>query len=203
MGNLTKNQLKRELMKVKVEQEKQSTLDSLSFQFNTTRAKEAIKPTKSIGINCLTEAIKEDELALNIEFSLLPSKMSFSKVNLDLYFQEQLINSTTLRIPQSALLNDSLQFPQILDMTGIGAGDYLIRVEMYELWSDGEKLSWTSKELKLHYTPVNRQDRYIKIPTVKTVAGVGLEVVSQSEKSVYRGIEEDRKKELESKRDEW
>jgi hypothetical protein len=88
MGNFTKNQQKREIMKVNVEHAKQSTLEDLSFQFNIERTREAIKPTKVIVINKISDTTKEDELALKVEFSLLPSKVSFSKIHLDLFFQE-------------------------------------------------------------------------------------------------------------------
>src|SRR5512135_1137622 len=99
MGNFTKNQLKREIMKLNVKQVQQTTLDNLSYQFNTTRSKEAIKQTKKIVINRISDSTKEDELSLKVEFSLLPSKTWFSKVNLDLFFQEHLLNSTTIGIP--------------------------------------------------------------------------------------------------------
>ncbi len=203
MGNFTKNQQKIEIMKVKVEHAKQSTLDSLSFQFNTTRSKEAIKPTKAIVINRIFDSTKEDELLLNVEFGLLPSKTSFSKINLDLSFQEHLLNSTTISIPQSTLLNDTSEFPLILDMKGIIAGEYLIRVEMYEPWSSGEKLNFTFKEITVQYIPQTREARLVKIPTVKSAAGSDLTVVSSSAKNIYREIEQDQKQEAISKRDEW
>jgi hypothetical protein len=203
MGNLTKNQQKREIMKVQVEQAKQSTLDSLSFQFNITRSIEANKPTKAIIINRIADTTKEDELALKVEFSLLPSKASFSKINLDLYFQENLLNSTSLIIPQSQLLNDNFEFPQVLEMKGIVAGEYLIRVEMYEPWSSGEKLNFIAKEIVVQYVPQTREARLVKIPTVKSVAGTDLTVVSSSAKNIYCEIEQDQKQEAISKRDEW
>jgi hypothetical protein len=190
-------------MAVDVKQLKQSTLEDLSFQFNIDRTKEAIKSTKAIVINEISDATKEDELALKVEFSLLPSNASFSKINLDLYFQEQPINSTTISISQSSLLGDSLEFPQFLDMKGIVAGEYLIRVEMYEPWSSGEKLNFTAKEIAVQYVPKTRADRLVKIPTVKSVAGTDLTVVSSSAKNIYREIEQDQKQEAISKRDEW
>ena len=203
MGNLTKNQQKREIMKVDVKQAKQSTLDNLSFQFNIQKTKGIIKPTKEIIINNITNETKEDELAIKVEFSLLPSKASFSKINLDLYFHEQLLNSTILDIPQSTLLNDRLEYPQIVDMKGMGAGEYLFRIEMYELWSSNEKLNFTAKEIIVQYVPQSRQSRLVKIPTVKSVAGTDLTVVSSSAKNIYHEIEQDLKKESISKRDEW
>jgi hypothetical protein len=203
MGDFNKNQQKREIMKVNVEHAKQSTLEDLSFQFKIERTREAIKPTKVIVINKISDTTKEDELALKVEFSLLPSKASFSKINLDLFFQEHLLNSTTISIPQSTLLNDTSEFPLILDMKGIFAGEYLIRVEMYEPWSSGEKLNFSFKEIAVQYVPQTKEARLVKIPTVKSVAGSDLTVVSSSAKNFYREIEQDQKQEAISKRDEW
>ena len=203
MGNLTKNQKKREIMKAEVQQEKQSTLEDMSFQFNINRSKEATAPTKAIVINRIADEIKEDELELKVEFTLLPSKASFSKINLDLYFHEQLLNSTPLCIPQSSLINDSFEYSLILDMKGIAEGSYLFRAEMYELWSSGEKLSFTAQEVVVQYVPQTRESRLVKIPTVKSDAGAGLTVVSSAAKTIYREIEEDLKKESTSKVDKW
>jgi hypothetical protein len=203
MVKLSKNQQKREIMAVDVKQAKQSTLEDLTFQFNINRTKDFVKQTKEIIINRIADTTKEDELALKIEFSLLPSKVSFSKINLDLYFQENLLKSISLCIPQSALLNESLEFPLALDMKGIAEGNYLIRVEMYEPWDSGEKLNFTAKEIAVQYNPQTRADRLVKIPTLKSVAGADLTVVSSSVKNIYRDIEKDQKQEAISKRDEW
>ena len=203
MVRLSKNQQKREIISVDVKQMKQSTLEDLSFQLNINRNKESIKSKKEIVINSVSETTREDELVFNVEFSLLPSKASFSKVNLDLYFQEHLLQSTTISIPQSILLNDVFEFLLIMDMKGIGAEEYLFRVEMYELWSSGEKLNFTSKEIAVQYVPQIREERLVKIPTVKSVAGTDLTVVSSSAKDIYREIEQDQKQETISKRDEW
>jgi hypothetical protein len=203
MGKLSKNQQKRETVAIDVKQAKQSTLEDLSFQFNIERTKEAIRPTKAIVINKISETTKEDELALKVEFSLLPAKKLFSKINLDLFFQEHLLKSTTISIPQSTLLNDTSEFPLVLDMRGIVAGEYLFRVEMYEPWSSGEKLNFTSKEISVQYLPKTREERLVKIPTVKSVAGSDLTVVSSAAKNIYQEIEQDQKQESISKRDEW
>jgi hypothetical protein len=202
MVKLSKNQRKREIMAADVKQAKQSKLEDLSFQFNIGRTKEPIKPAKAIVINRIADATKEDELTLKIEFSLTPSKASFSRLCLDLYFEEHLVNSTPLSI-QSSLLGNSLEFPQSLDMKGIAEGKYLIRVEMYEPWNSGEKLNFTSKELEVQYVPHTRAERLVRIPTVKSVAGADLTVVSSSAKSIYREIEQDQKQEAIGKRDEW
>jgi hypothetical protein len=88
-------------------------------------------------------------------------------------------------------------------MKGIGAEKYLFRVEMYEPWASGEKLNFTSKEIAVQYVPKTREERLVKIPTVKSVAGADLTVVSSSAKDIYREIEQDQKQEAISKRDKW
>jgi hypothetical protein len=72
-------QQKREIAAVDVKHAKQSTLENLSFQFNIERTREAVTPTKAIVINKISVTTKKDELTLKVDFSLLPSKTSFSK----------------------------------------------------------------------------------------------------------------------------
>ena len=158
---------------------------------------------KQITIIEIQQTIKEDELDLKIGFKMYPSKAAFSKLKLDLWFDNQQISSGLIRIPQGPLSADELELPLVLDMKGIGAGAYLIRAEMYEPWSDGEKLSFTQKEAIVEYVPKTRESRLIKIPIVKSFGKPSLAVVSESDKNIYREIEENNKKESESQRDEW
>ncbi len=180
---------------------KQLTLDNLPIII----PKEPSKPIqqKQITIIEIRAVIREDELALGIGFKLYPSKTAFSKVKLDLWFDNQEIISRLIGIPQGPLSADELELPFVLDMKGIVAGAYLIRVEMYELWSDGEKLSFTQKEVVVHYVSQTRDYRVIKIPILKSIGEPSLAVVSESDKNIYREIEETSKKESDSKRDEW
>ena len=203
MGKLTNNQRKKEKMKTAASQAKQSTLDIISLQFKIEKANEANKPIKEITIDNIEYNVKEDELALKIGFSLLPSKHAFSKVHLDLFFQETLISSTVLNIPQSPLLHDNFEYPLILDMRGIETGKYLLNVEMYELWSSSEKLNFASKQIVIKYVPQTRESRYKKVPTIKTVAGNDLTVVSSKAKNIFNKLEQNQKKEEISRRDEW
>ncbi len=203
MGNLNKNPQKREIMNTAVKQSKQSTLDNIAYQFNISKPTMTGKPTKAIMINDIISQFKEEELFLNVDFTLVPSKVSFSKVSIDLFFQEHQLISNTLSIPQSTLLNDRFDYPMVLDMRGIDAGSYLIEVEMYELWSPDEKLFFTSKSIVIDYVPQTRESRLVKIPTVKSVAGSTLTVVSSSEKEIYRDLQQDLKQQETSKRDKW
>jgi len=181
--------------------QKQLTLDNLPNVY----AKRSNKPVqqKQITILEIQAIIREDELVLKVGFKLNPSKTAFSKVNLDLWFNNQQISSRLIRIPQGPLSADELELPLILDLKGIAAGVYLIRVEMHELWADGEKLSFTQKEITVQYVPQTRESRLIKIPIVKSFGEAYLTVVSESDKNIYREIEETMKKESDSKRDEW
>lgn len=124
-------------------------------------------------------------------------------MNLDLWFDNQQISSHLIRIPQGPLSSDELELPVVLDMKGIPAGTYPIRVDMYELWSDGEKLSFTSKELTVEYVPKTRESRLIRVPVVKSFGEPSLIVVSKADKDIYREIEETNRKVSDSKRDEW
>jgi len=90
-----------------------------------------------------------------------------------------------------------------VNMTGIGSGQHLLRVEIYELWSSGEKLNFTAKEITVQYVQQTKASRLVKIPTVKSGAGTDLTFVSSSAKIIFREIEQDQKQEAISKRDEW
>lgn len=183
---------------------KQLTLDSLP---NAPKKEPAEAPSsiqkKQIIITEIAAVTKEGELALKIGFKLLPSKTAFSKLKSNLWFDDQQISSVSISIPQSPLETDEFEINPVLDMKGITAGPHSIKVEMYELWSTGERLSQTAKEVVVDYVPQTRESRLVKVPIVKRVAGTDLAVVSESEKDIYREIEQIEKKELISKRDEW
>ena len=204
MGKSTKNQHLRDKMRAAVKQSKQTTLESLRELPKKESAKAVeSEQKKQIIITQINTFTKEDELALKVGFTLLPSKTAFSKITSDLYFDEHKLNSACISIPQSPLATDDFELTPVLDMKGIPAGPHTIKVEMYELWSSGEKLNYASKEVSVEYVPQSREDRLIKIPIVKSSAGTDLEVVSESEKNIYSEIEETMKKELISRRDEW
>jgi hypothetical protein len=158
---------------------------------------------KQIIITEISAITKEDELAFKVDFKLVPSKTAFSKVKSDLWFENHQISSVPIRIPQGPLTKDDFELNPVLDMKGIAAGSYVVRVEMYELWSDGEKLSFTQKEVTVNYVPKTRASRLIKIPIVKSFGGADLAVVSEADKNIYREIEETNKKESATKRDQW
>ena len=88
-------------------------------------------------------------------------------------------------------------------MKGILAGIYTLKVEMYELWSTGERFFQAKKESTVDYVPQTRESKFIKIPTIKSVAGTSLSVISELEKNLYNEIEKTIKKEYVSNRDDW
>ena len=204
LGKPTKNQLLREKIEVSVKQSKQTTFDGFpESPRNESPSTLDSKTKKQIIITEIETVTKEDELALKVGFKLVPSKTSFSKIRSDLFFNEQKLNSVLITLPQGQLAKDAFELTPVLDMKGINAGSYTIKVEMYEPWSNGEKLSFTSKEVTVEYVPKTREFRLIEIPIVKSFGGMDLAVVSESDKNIYREIEETMKKESVSKRDEW
>jgi len=199
MSKSIKTQRLREKMRAAVKQSKQATLDNLP-ETPKKAAKAAVpEQKKQIEITEIGSVTKEDELALKIGFKLSPSKLSFSKVNADLFFDGRVLSAVRISVPQSPLARDDFEFSSVLDMRGIAAGAHVIKIEMYELWNSGQKLNCATKEVAVDYVPVSREDKLIEIPIVKSVVGANLEVVSDSEKDVYREIEESMKKESASK----
>lgn len=204
MGKSTRTQQMREKMRTAAKQPKQSTLDKLTDTSQTESATEiASTQKKQIAVTKIDTATKEDELAIKIDFTLLPSKSTFSKITSELYFDEQKLKTISISIPQGSLTAKEFELTPVLDMKGINAGMHTIKVEMYEPWASAEKLNFTSKEVTVEYVPKRKEDRLIKIPIVKIIAGTDLAIVSDSDKDLYREIEENRRKESTSKRDEW
>jgi hypothetical protein len=106
-------------------------------------------------------------------------------------------------IPQSPLAKDEFEITPVLNMKGIPAGNHSVKVEMYELWSSDEKLLQIFKEVTVDYVPLTRESRLVKVPSIKSVVGADLAVISESEQDLYRDIEKTTKKEQLNKRDDW
>jgi hypothetical protein len=199
MGKSTKTRRLRGKMR-----SKQTTLETLPEAPQKESIETVVnKPKKLIVITDIGFVTKEDELALRIEFGLFPSKKLFSKIRTELFFDGQKLRSVSIMIPQTPLPIDDFELTTVFDMKGITAGSHVIRVEMYELWDSGEKFTCASKEVRIDYVPLRREDKLIKVPTMKNVAGKDLVVVSESEKDIYREIDENIRKEAVSKRDNW
>jgi hypothetical protein len=204
MVKSTKTQRLREKIRADVKNSKQATLDTRPEPQRARPAKAVVpEQKKQIEITEISTTTREDELVLKVGFRLLPSRTVFSRVTSDLYFDEEKIDSLRLRVLQGPLATDASEFSSVLDMTGIGKGQHTIRVEMYELWSSEEKLTSTSKEATIEYVPIRREDRLVKVPTVKSSAGADLSIISASEKNIYREIEKEMKRESDSRRDYW
>jgi hypothetical protein len=182
----------------------QTTLDNLPEAPKKEPSKTVInKQKKQIVITKIDSVTKEGELALRIEFRLFPSKKFFSKIRANLFFDGQKVRSVSIIIPQSLLARDDFELTPVFDMKGITVGSHVIKVEMCELWDSREKFACASKEVKIAYVPLRREKQLIKLPTVKSIAGADLAVVSESEKDIYREIDENIRKEAVSKRDNW
>lgn len=182
---------------------KQFTLEN----FPDAQPKDALEIIKEpqdepIKITQIEPVTKEDELTIKIAFKL-PAKKAFSRVQSDLRFDRELAGSVVVRMLQGPLATDESEFSAVLDMKGIVGGPHIIGVEMFGLWDSGEKLCRAIREITVDYVPQTRQSRLVKVPSVRSVAGADLAVVSESEKGIYRDIEKTVKIEHRSKRDDW
>jgi hypothetical protein len=182
---------------------KQLTFDSIPAAptKQVTDAKPAIQ--KQITVTQLESITGIDELTLKVGFKLEPSRQAFSKVKADLFFEGTHISSVLIRVLQGPLATDESEYSWVLDTKNLAAGTYRVRVEMYETWSSGERLCQTSKELVVDYVPQTRAARLVRIPTVKSVAGADLTVVSGSEKEMFSEMEKTARKEQLSHRDNY
>lgn len=157
---------------------------------------------KSIEIAQLEYSAKEDELEFTVAFRLLPSKNAFSSLTLELHFDENKLNTYVISIPPSKLLNDEFEFPIALDMKGICPGPHTVKVEIYERWDTGEKLTSASKYVIVEHSPTRKQDRYIKVPIVKRIDGA-FKIIMPEEQEFYEQLEKKRREEQSSMREHW
>ena len=186
MGNKRKNL---------VSSEHQLKIDT----FPSELQKESPGKPKQIIINEIGVATKIDEIALNIEFRLFPSKTVFSKVRSTLWFDDQEVKSDLLAIPQSLGETDEFQLNYKLDMRGISAGAHTIKAELCDLFYPCSAI----KEEHIDYVPLDRKAAYRKIPIIKKIAGEDFTIITSSDKEIYNDINQARKNELDSKRDKW
>lgn len=192
-----KKQRLREKTQVDINKAKQATFDNLP---KTPQTHES-KPQKTILLH-LSHTIEECELNLSINFQLLPSRMHFSNLQLDLYFDNNKVNSYQIAIPPSRLLSDELEFPIALDMTGICQGEHVVKVDLAEKWETGETLTHASQYVVVAYSPVHREERYVKVPIVRKVEGT-FRIIMPDEKELYDKIEQGKRQEAASKRDTY
>jgi hypothetical protein len=214
MGKRKKRSINIEQIQTDRKLSKQLTLDCLApgLQRKPRETKDLL-PSASVEassmqnnqiiITRLGSLLEEDELTLEVEFKLLPSRIAFSKIRADLWFDEQKIDSVSIAVPQKFGLTNEFQWNPVIDLKGISSGPHIAKVEMYEAGPSGEKRACSIKEVAIKYVPQSKETRHKKAPTVKKIEGFEIAVVSSSEKGIYREIEEAKRKELISNRDEW
>ena len=181
-----------------IQRSKQSTFDKLP-EPKITR----IHPNeKSIDIAQLEHIIKDNELVLSVAFRLLPSRKLFSNLMLELYFDNDKLNTYLISIPPSDLLSDQFEFPITLDMKGICPGTHVIKVELLEKWGTNEILTSASKYIMVQYDPSRKEDQYVKVPIVRKIDGA-FRIIMPGEKDLYEQLERSHREELKSKKDYW
>jgi hypothetical protein len=189
-------------MRADVRHSKQSTFDNVSEPKSEPAKPITNESIKLIEITDITASTKEDELEFKVAFKLLPSRTAFSRLGAELYFDGFCVDSLRLRVLQGPLATDCAEFSSVMDMTGIEAGQHLLRVELCEFWGD-ERLTGVSREVAFEYVPVKRVDRLLRVPFVKSVAGSDLTVSTDAERQIYRELQEDIKREGEGRKDHW
>lgn len=167
--------------------------------FPSEPEKKPQEKSKQIVISGICSVTKYDEMTLNVEFELIPSKAAFSKVISSLWFDEHKVKSAIISIPQRFGVSSDFELKSELDMRGISAGTHTIGVELRDCFSP----SYATKKERIEYIPQDRKAIYRKIPIAKKIAGCDFAVISDSEKKVYREIEKTKKKELISRQDKW
>jgi len=156
--------------------------------------------SKQITITQLVPTTKNyDELNVDADFRLDPSKKEFSKIRYTIWFDGQKAYSDLIEIPQSLIASDEFQMKRILDLRGMPPGIHTVKIELCDLFSP----SCASKETTIEYKPLTKEERFRIIPTVKKTEGVDISIVSNDEKEVFREIEDALRKEQISKRDKW
>ena len=126
---------------------KHLTLDKLPIVTKESNNAPAKVSEKQIIITEISTSTKMAEIALKVAFKLVPSKTAFSKIQFDLFFNNQQISSKSIRILQDPLANKDFELTPALDMKGIPLGTYTVKVEMYELWSTGERFFQAKKRI--------------------------------------------------------
>lgn len=156
--------------------------------------------SKQITITQLVPTTKNyDELNVEADFRLAPSKKDFSKIRYTIWFDGQKAYSDLVEIPQSLIASDEFQMKRILDLKGMPPGIHTVKIELCDLFSP----SCASKETTIEYKPLTKEERFRIIPTVKKTEGVDISIVSNDEKEVFREIKDTLRKEQISKRDKW
>ena len=182
---------------------KQLTLDILPSEI--IQSKKIVEKKKQIVINSigLDLDLKKDELTLQVDFRLLPSKVSFSKLKADLWFNNNKVKSVCFDILHAFGNTDDFSLRATLDSNGVSPGSHIVKVEVCEVSSFRKKLVYTLNETTVEYNPPTREERLRKVLTIKKVEGQGISVISEKEKDLYREIEDSIKKKVESKQDKW
>ena len=179
-------------------QAKQVKLDSYPSETQTKPSPEK----KQIVITDFDSTLVWDDLILEVGFKLTPSKLVFSKVNVDLWFNQKRTKSFLFDILHSFDSTNEFELKVTLSLRGLQSGTFPVKVEMYEVMSSREKRGYTEKEIEVEYTSQTKKAKLREIPIVKKVEGDGIAIVSDSEKLLYKEMQETMKKELASKREQ-
>ena len=120
---------------IKSEPGKQLTMDNLPSEI--IHKKEIVKQKRQIAIDSigLKLDLKRDELTLKVDFSLFPSKGSFSKLKADLWFDNKKVKTVLFDILHAFGNTDDFSLRATLDSSGVKPGSHIVKVAIYEVSS--------------------------------------------------------------------
>ncbi len=121
--------------------------------FPSEAAKKTETEKKQITITKLNSRLAWDKLFLEVEFQLTPNKNYFSKIEAELWFDQEKTKSILFDIMQSFASTNDFMLKATLDLTGIPQGTHSVKVEIYEIWEFIEKHEHAKKEITFHYSP--------------------------------------------------
>lgn len=156
---------------------------------------------KHVTITKLEATVKRTNLILIAKFKLAASKRIFSRIQADLYFDEQHIKSFYVGIPYYFAGKKEFPLRSLLSLEEISAGSHTIKLEMCGLWHYATPSDL--KETTIEYQPPVKTKITRKVPKVKKIDGPHIAVVTDEAKKLYREMRERWKKEVRAKRDRW
>jgi len=155
---------------------------------------------KAVTITDLNTMLKRQDLILNVKFKLAPSKRVFSRIKVDLYFDEECIKSFYLGVPYYFACKEELPIRSVLSLKQVRAGKHTVKVELGGLWPLAGPSDF--KEATIDWYPTVRVPLVKVIPRVKKIEAPAIAVVTSEVKGLYEEMRKRWKRELIARREE-
>jgi len=154
---------------------------------------------KEVSITALNAAVKREDLILNAQFRLAPSKRIFSRIRANLHFDGQFMKSFYLGIPYYFARQEEFPLRTLLSLENVSAGTHTVKLEMSGLWPSASPSD--IKEITFDYQPPDEAPIAGAIPIIKRIEGPSIAVVTDEAKRLYQEMRERWKRELIARRE--